>query len=699
MTRSWRLSLVIAAVQAAGCSTAAEPAMGARALSTADVAELEVKGVAAVDTAGQADAAGLGASDLDPSDLDAGDLDTNELDAALASELPDISQEDAQEDAAESSEADTDGGGADVASSDAADAVDVPDIMETTSEAAADTDSVAVDAGDQDSGKAAEVDAAPPKIGPQDPTSLPIAPFTDVTAAFAINPMKIHGACVGIGDIDGNTQDDFLVIELDTTKATIHTVLLGGAKVQHVFTPFDTSLLLPTTGCSLVDMDSDGKLDLLVGGHAGAALYMGDGKGGFVDQSAKWLPFIMDFATLTLAPVDLDGDGDLDIFVGAGVTPVTPDGGGPACGSLTCDYDDTDFICTMAMPFPESPQELQDRVLIQGAKLPMTDDTTAWKVPAGGIWSNAMPADVDADGKMDVLVGDDFGAHRLLRNLGGSFEAHSEDIGFHAYGHGMGWGIGDFNGDGLADLVMADAGPNPLYLQVKASSGKPVGFIDDGGARGVWGPTWAASSWSPLVADFDQDGRDDIMLGISIATTLAEFPKVAAGCTGTPKKPYAGHPNPDVLFLSNGSSSTFTAHQFPSGPYSHFAMVTQGVLDLDGDGDLDLVQTRPNVNMTSMVRIVRNDVPNKGKSCLVKVTGKKGNLDALGTVVSAKIDGHLRTRWLNGTGGTGGTRSRVAHFGLGTADKATDVTITWPNGAKTKVGDVGAGETKAAAWP
>ena len=677
MSRSWRLALLLAAVHATGCAAAVDSAPDAKAQAGADAADAPALSDAPDTAVAPPDAADAGVADAAPElELPASTTEDSAAETAAA-DTPDAAVADIDATSAGATDALTDleGDGAD----------EGPDGADTTP-----------DATDADT---AQVDAAPKTIGPEDPTLLPLAPFTDITASFAINPAKIHGACVGIGDIDGNAKDDFLVIELDKTKATLHAVLLGGAKVEHVFTPFDTTLLLPTTGCSLVDMDSDGKLDLLVGGHAGAALYVGNGKGGFTDKSAEWLPFIMDFATLTLAPVDLDGDGDLDIFVGAGVTPITADGGGPACGTLTCDYEDTDFICKMAMPFPESPQELQDRVLIQGAKLPLTDDTAAWKVPAGGMWSNAMPLDVDADGKMDVLVGDDFGAHRLLHNIGGQFKAFATDIGFHFYGHGMGWGVGDFNGDALPDLVMADAGPNPLFLQVKASPGKPASFVDEGGARGLWNPTWAVSSWSPLVADFDQDGRDDIMLGVSIATTVAEFPDVAAGCAGTAKKPYDGHPNPDLLFLSNGSSGAFTAHQFPSGPYSHFAMVAHGVIDLDGDGDLDLVQTRPNVNMTSMVRIVRNDLPGKGKSFVVKVTGKKGNLDALGTVVSATIDGKLRTRWLNGTGGTGGTRSRMAHFGLGSAAKATDVIITWPNGTKTKLGDVGAGETKLATWP
>ncbi|MSP90366.1 MAG: CRTAC1 family protein [Myxococcales bacterium] len=582
---------------------------------------------------------------------------------------------------------------------------DVPavstEIIDSTSEMqqSADTlDTLASDAAD-----APDANTAPPDLTkpvPQDPTLLPPAPFADLTTDFGFDPLKIHGACVGVADFDSNGRDDFLVIEVSGKKATIHAVLLGATLPVHVFTAFDTTLLLPTTGCSIADMDSDGKPDLIAGGHAGAALYFGDGKGGFVDKSEAWLPYIMDFATLTIAPVDLDGDGDLDLFVGAGVTPVTPSGGGPACGSLVCDYVDDDFVCTMKVKFPEAPQELQDRVLIRGAQLPMTDETKAWNVPLGGIWSNVMPIDIDADGKMDVVVGDDFGAHRLLHNVGGKFTEYLADIGFHNYGHAMGWSVGDLNADGLADLVMADAGPNPVFVRkAKADAGVPFTFVDEGGARGVWGPTWTASTWSPLLADFDHDGRDDLMMGVSIATTLEQFPSAAAGCLGTKQKPYDGHPNPDLLFLSNGSGTTFKPHKFPNGPYSHFAMVTQAVIDLDDDGDLDLVQTRPNVNMTAGVRIMRNDVPKLGKSFVVKVTGKGGNLDALGTVVKATIGGVVRTRWLNGTGGTGGTRSRMAHFGLGGAEKATDVTILWPDGKLTKLGDVAAGQTQGATWP
>ncbi len=686
----WLALLASVACSEAGTATPDSPDQTAK---DAQVAETKQADGAVVDIAD-----GLAAADApqtDTPDSEAGAGQTEPLtDAATADEGPVDAAAQASSATDASVAADLDA----TETVDAGDVVSVDDVPD--SGAPTDLADPGQPADTEPPADTSDADEATADVGPKDPTLLPKVAFADITADFAIDPAKVHGACVGLGDYDGNGHDDFVVIEVDKTKATIHAVLLGGAKVQHVFTPVDTTMLLPTTGCSVVDLDSDGKLDLLLGGHAGAAFYAGDGKGSFVDQSAQWLPFIMDFATLTLAPVDLDGDGDLDLFVGAGVTPVTPNGGGPACGSLQCAYEETDFICTMKFPFPDAPASLQDRVLIQGPKLPLVDQTAQWNVPPGGIWSNAQAVDIDLDGKMDVLVGDDFGAHRYLRNVGGQFAAYATDIGFHSYGHGMGWGVGDFNGDGLPDLVMADAGPNPLFLQVKPGIGKPVGFQDVGGNWGLWGPTWMASTWSPLVADFDQDGNEDLMMGVSISTTdPAEFPNVAAGCAGSVAKQYDGYPNPDVLFLSGGSASSWQAFAFPSGPYSHFAMVTQGTIDLDGDGDLDLVQTRPNAKMTSMVRLVRNDLPGKGKSLFVRVLGKKGNLDALGTTVSAKINGNLRTRWLVGSGGTGGTRSRVAHFGLGSGDTAKDVVIRWPDGKQTKLGDLKAGTTTATTWP
>ncbi len=568
----------------------------------------------------------------------------------------------------------------DIAATDSPIATDAPDVSSPTD---------AADAAQVDGGGCAAKDALSPSI---DPTTLTQAAFVDVTGEYGIDTNKWHEFCVAVADFDGNGRQDFVVIERTFKKATIHATLLGQGPPVHVTTPIDTSWAVASFGCSAVDMDGDAKPDLVFGGYSGPALYLGYGNGGFVDKSSTWLPFITDYAAFSVQPVDLDGDLDLDLFIGAGFEP-------PQCSGLSCQYTSSDLICNFAS-FPPT-KKMNDRVLIQEAKLPLHDVTSAWQVPTGGNQTVVLAVDLDEDGKMDILAGDENDGHRLLRNQGGKFAVHDVDLGFHPWAAAMGWAVGDLNGDGLLDLVLADAGPTPAYLQTAAKPGLPAQFVDGGGTLGVWGPSWGASAWSPLIADFDQDGLDDLLLGISVNMTPEELASFVSSCGTTMGKsnPFIGKPSIDVLY-THDKGTKLQATALPNGAYAHGLFLDQRHIDLDADGDLDVVQTRPGPTMmpTARVRILRNDLVKQGKSAWVVVEGKGMNRDALGTRVTAKVGGVLRKRWLNGSGGWGGSTTRFAHFGLGAADKATEVTVHWPDGSKTAVGDVAAGTTKQVHW-
>ena len=525
---------------------------------------------------------------------------------------------------------------------------------------------------------------------------MPTAAFTDVTNLYGVDSSGMHHACVAVADFDLDGNQDFVVVKRFAKTSSIHTVMVTKTGLKHGYTNFDLTTMSPDFGCSATDITGDGYPDLLFGGHSGAALYAGNGKGEFTDISAKWLPYIMDFAAFTVVPVDLDGDGDLDIYVGAGFDP-------PSCTALKCQFTSSDLLCILDPPIVKT-KGMQDRVIIQGPTKPMNDMTSAWKVPSGGNQTVAMAFDVDEDGHMDMLVGDDMGSHRILRNTAGNgFVAYEGEVGFHPYAGAMGWAVGDFNNDGLFDLVLAESGPLPLYLQAPAKPGQLLNFIDSGGVWKTWYPTWGASEWAPLVADFDHDGNDDLLSGISVNFSpekAANFTNVCTASRANPDlSPFDGEPSIDVLFLNDGGK-TFTPMQLPAGKYPHVVLLDQQLIDLDGDGDLDIVQTRPGATAmpSSLVRILRNDLAKKGGSFSVVVSGKGGNKDALGAVVSADIGGIARKRWLNGSGGFGGARTRFAHFGLGSAAKATNVTVRWPDGSKTLVGDAVAGEIKTVVW-
>ena len=541
-------------------------------------------------------------------------------------------------------------------------------------------------------------------LEPTDPKSLPQAAFTDVTTNFGIAPNMTHSLCVAAADLDANGREDIVVVERVQQKATIHVILLGygpSKGLSHVFTKVDTTLLLPTSACTVFDLTGDGKPDLLMGGASGLALYQGNGFGGFGDVSETWLPYIMDFSTWSPAAGDFDGDGDLDVFVGTGSPSFDAGnpGPGPACGTKQCGYDGADFFCALTTSVPNL-AELQNRILIRGTKPPLVDATAAWKLPPGGLLSAPQPIDVDDDGKLDVFVSDDFGIHYLLHNVGGAFAMAQTDIGLKAYGHGMGFGVTDLDSDGKADLVLADEGPCHAYVQnaPAAGSGLPVAFVDEGGERGLHGATWSASSWAPLAADFNRDGYDDLFLGGALWTEPALLAPVTAGCTQGSQLPYNGHPNIDLVLFGTPQGG-FIAQHLPTGPHSHFMAISQVLIDLDDDGDLDVVQARPYAGLTSVIRIWRNDLPAMGSFARVRLKGKPGNIEALGAVVSGTVAGNKRTRWLVGNGGYGGARARIAEFGLGPAAALASVQVRWPDGKVTTLADVPAGKTVDVTWP
>ncbi len=529
---------------------------------------------------------------------------------------------------------------------------------------------------------------------PIDVTSLEPAPFVDVTGDYGLEPAVKHEFCVATGDFNGDGIEDFVVIEAKSQVPVIHVVLVQPPKVQHVYSTFDSTTNNAKHGCSAADLDGDGKLDLLIGGQSGVSLYRGDGKGGLDDASDVWLPPISDYAAHSVAAADLDGDGDLDLYVGAGMIP-------PPCSGLECQFTATDLLCAFNPP-PPAPAHLDDRVLLRKGAPPLVDASAAWGAATGGSHSIVQPLDINGDLKVDMLVGDEAAMPRLLINTGSSFQVYGKEIGLHPFVAAMGWAVGDLNGDGLPDIALADAGPTPVFSSSPAAPGKPPTLTDIGGITGIWGPSYASSAWSPQFADFDHDGRDDLALMVAVNMSALELMGFISGCNigfGAMTNPFLGKPSIDILYLQQ-PTGPMQALAMPPWPFAHGMIADQRTVDIDGDGDLDLVQTRPGPSLwpAARVRILRNDLPKKGGSFRVTLVGKGGNTDALGSRVTAMIAGQVQTRWASGSGGFGGAHSRFVHFGLGAAKAAQAVTVHWPDGSKKVLGEVAAGASVTASW-
>ena len=225
-----------------------------------------------------------------------------------------------------------------------------------------------------------------------------------------------------------------------------------------------------------------------------------------------------------------------------------------------------------------------DVILRRMTGILLKDVTSSYPdVPQGGFATTPAMVDIDRDGWIDVLVGNDFGEHFLLKNEKGQLVKHASDIGFRPYAHAMGWGAGDFDRDGLTDLACADAGPMLLYKQQKSPGG--LKFVDVSEQAGLAAATHDTSSWNPLVADFDHDGWEDIWLGLSAVAPGGELANV--GMAVIP----ANLPTQRDVFLHNEHDGTFQAYAGPKPTDQKvgFAAISQSLVDLDNDGDLDIV--------------------------------------------------------------------------------------------------------------
>jgi hypothetical protein len=290
----------------------------------------------------------------------------------------------------------------------------------------------------------------------------------------------------------------------------------------------------------------------------------------------------------------------------------------------------------------------------------------------------ATAADFDGDGWTDVYVACDSTPSILYRNdHDGTFRDTALESGV-AYGElgnaqaGMGLALGDFDGDGLFDLLKTHFADDIPALYRALGRGQ---FEDAAGQAGLAVQNRYVE-WGAGMPDLDDDGRADILY-----VTGNVYPEIERHLPEYP------HRSPRVVFRNRGFG-TFEDVSSRSGPGPLERHSSRGAAfgDIDNDGDVDVLV----LNMNEPPSLLRNDTPPGRSWIALRLEGTRSNRAGLGATVIVTSGGRTQARPVLSQSSYYSHDDLRAHFGLGDAARADRVEVRWPSGTIDVLRDVAA---------
>lgn len=416
-------------------------------------------------------------------------------------------------------------------------------------------------------------------------------------------------------------------------------------------------------GVAVGDYDNDGKPDLFVTRWRSYALYHNMGQGRFEDATTRaGLAGGRDWPT-SAAWADLDGDGDLDLYV---------------CHYLKWDeFDPTKCLrpqtteSTYCDPryFPALPDHVFRND--QGHFVDVT--SAAGIIDGDGRGLGVLAADLDDDGRIDLFVANDTSANFFFHNEGGfrfreqALEAGLASSAAGGYLAGMGVASADFDGDGRLDLAVTNFFGESTTLYHNHGGGL---FTDRSAGAGLAGATRSVLGFGLAVLDADNDGRPDLVQSNGHVGDLR------------PSTPYA---MPAQLFLGQDGGRLRDASS-RSGPPWTIPRVGRGLAvgDLDNDGQVDVLvvaQDAP-LAMFHHVPVAADRDPALVSDHFISLTleGTRSNRDAVGARVVVSASGWSQTLARFGGGSYLSASDARIHVGLKASRKVDRLEIFWPSG-------------------
>ena len=405
------------------------------------------------------------------------------------------------------------------------------------------------------------------------------------------------------------------------------------------------------------DFDNDGFIDVLVTGYGGLQLFHNHGDGTFAEVSqsagltdASW--------SSSAAWGDLNGDSWPDLYVAHYVNWSFEN-------HPTCHFGSDLDVCP-----PRDFDPLPDLLYLSGGDRTFRDGTLDAGLQSDGKGLGVVAADLDLDRDVDIYVGNDTVPNFLYRNDGHARLSNEALFSGTAVGDtgtpegSMGVDVGDYNGDGLPDIWVANYenesfalyrnGGNLLFQHVS----RPTGVTATGALYVGWGT---------LFIDCDRDGDEDL---------VATNGHVIRHPTNAPLRQ-------SPLLLENLNGTRFLNVVEQAGDLNQSRMgrgLASG--DIDRDGDIDLLLT----NTNEPAELLSNESDNEHNWFSIRLIGTVSSRDPVGAFVRLKSDaGSDQVRQVKGGGSYASTSAAALFFGLGTSTTVKEIEVLWPSGAVSRI--------------
>jgi hypothetical protein len=537
----------------------------------------------------------------------------------------------------------------------------------------------------------------------------------------------MNGSGVAAGDFDGDGWCDLFFCQKFGASALYRN--RGNWKFEDVTESAGVACTnQSSTGAVFADINGDGRLDLLVNSFTGpGACFLNLGHGRFtnITQSAG---LISKGGATSQALADVDGDGDLDLYVAYfGIEAILRDGGAYSTrmvggrpvvtgryarrlkimDGIIYEYGDPDLLLLNDGQAHFTPVTWESMFRDEEGRPTTTPLDFGLAVQV---------RDINGDGWPDIYICNDFQTpDRVWLNDGaGHFRAMDRLAVRNMSYASMGVDFGDLDRDGRLDFITVEMLSREHTHHLRQSSPmrpklRPPGQIDDREEvtrnalywsrgdgtyaeiayyAGVAASDW---SWTPICLDVDLDGYEDLLISnghlldvndrdVSSALASGQKQTLAANRSVLLRYPRLDTPNAafrnrgDLTFEDIGDQWGFNSREISHG---------MALADLDNDGDLDVV-----INCLNAAPLIyRND--SAAPRVAVRLKGKAPNVFGVGAMI--EVSGGpvpvqaqemlCGARYLS-------SDDTIRTFAADRSTNGLSIKVTWRNGTQSLVSNV-----------